>query len=179
VRFTASTRILDGAGDLESARNKQRRHGLFLPLHAEIRDGVGEILYSEETACSAHHGDAHRIQARVENILSVAGRIHPSTVNGIWIRSDGDVLGDDTKARTGSSEALFKIGFVGELVLELIQIDHAEGMQAGGFEERVVPSQNSQGMRGALAVQRFEELALRIVFRQQSGLRANDWGKKK
>jgi hypothetical protein len=34
-------------------------------------------------------------------------------------------------------------------------------------------------MRGALAVQRFEELALRIVFRQQSGLRANDWGKKK
>jgi hypothetical protein len=100
-------------------------------------------------------------------------------VNGIWIRSDGDVLGDDTKARTGSSEALFKIGFVGELVLELIQIDHAEGMQAGGFEERVVPSQNSQGMRGALAVQRFEELALRIVFRQQSGLRANDWGKKK
>jgi len=44
--------------------------------------------------------------------------------------------------------AAFQVGLAGELVLEPVQIEHEEGVAAGGFEEGVIPLEH----REALAV---------------------------
>src|SRR5216683_411761 len=84
-------------------------------------------------------------------------------MNDLGTRTDGDVFGDDAEPRTSFSEAAFEAGFAGELVLEHIQIGHAEGMLAGGFEEGVIPLERGEALGGAFAIESFEELALRVV----------------
>ena len=84
-------------------------------------------------------------------------------MNDLGTRTDGDVFGDDAEPRASFSEAAFEVGFAGELVLEPIQIGHAEGMLAGGFEEGVIPLERGEASGGAFAIESFEELALRVV----------------
>jgi len=48
-------------------------------------------------------------------------------------------------------------------VLEPIQIEHEEGVVAGGFEEGVIPLEHREAMGSAFEVEGFEELALRVV----------------
>src|SRR5712664_2307851 len=93
----------------------------------------------------------------------MAGRIHPSFMNNLGIRADRDVFRDDTEARAGFSGADFQVGFAGKLVLEHIQIEHEEGVVAGGFEEGVIPLKLGEALRVAFAIQGLEELALRVV----------------
>jgi len=93
----------------------------------------------------------------------MTGRIHPATMNDLGIRTDGDVLGDNTEPRTSFGEAVFEIGFAGESVLEPIQVEHEKGVLAGGFEECFIPLKCGEAVGSALAVQSFEELALRVV----------------
>src|SRR6266446_2376317 len=78
-------------------------------------------------------------------------------------RTDGDVFGDDAEARAGFRETSFEIGFAGELVLEHIQIGHAKSVEASGLEKSGVPLERGETLRGAFAVEGFEELALRVV----------------
>jgi len=89
----------------------------------------------------------------------VAGRIHPAGMNDPGIRTDGDVLRDGAEPRAGFGEAAFQVGLAGELVLEPIEIEHEEGVVAGGFEEGVIPLEHREAVGGAVAVQGFEELA--------------------
>ena len=93
----------------------------------------------------------------------MAGRIHPTGMNGLGIRTDGNVLRDGAEPRASFGQALLQLRFAGELVFEHIQIDHAQRVLAGRFEERVIPLKFGKALRRALAVQGFEELALRIV----------------
>jgi len=48
-------------------------------------------------------------------------------------------------------------------VFEHIQIEHEEGVVAGGFEEGVIPLERGEALGGAFAVQGLEELAFRVV----------------
>src|SRR5438045_1179686 len=68
-----------------------------------------------------------------------AGWMDSPGMNDRGIRADGDVLRDGTEPRAGFGKAAFQVGLAGELVLEPIQIGHAESMLAGGFEEGVIP----------------------------------------
>src|SRR5258708_34614031 len=96
-------------------------------------------------------------------------------MNDLGIRADGDVFRDDTEARAVFGGADFQVGFAGRLVLELIQIEHAEGVVAGGFEEGVVPLKRGETLRGAFAIQELEELTFRVIFLDLS---AHDGGKR-
>src|SRR5258708_7442916 len=84
-------------------------------------------------------------------------------MNDPGIRADSDVLRDDAEPRASFREAALQAGLAGELVLESIQIEHEEGVAAGGFEEGVVPLECGEALGGAFAVERLEELALRVV----------------
>ena len=163
VASTGSPRFLRRARRMESHRSEQRNHLLFLLLHAQFRDYLRKILHREQPARPVHGGNADGSEPRVQNISSVAGRIHPAGMNDLRARANGDVFGDDAEARTGFRETSFKIGFVGELVLEHVQIRHAESVPAGGFEENIVPLQRGEALRGAFTIESFEKLALRIV----------------
>jgi hypothetical protein len=79
------------------------------------------------------------------------------------IRTDGDVLRDGTEPRASFGKAAFQVGLAGELVLEPIQIEHEEGVVAGGFEEGVIPLECGEALSSALVVEGLEELALRVV----------------
>jgi hypothetical protein len=48
-------------------------------------------------------------------------------------------------------------------VLEPVQIEHEEGVVAGGFEEGVIPLECREALGGALVVEGLEELALGVV----------------
>jgi len=89
-------------------------------------------------------------------------------MNDLGIRTDGDIFRDDAEARAGIREACFEARLVRKLVLEHIQIEHEEGVVAGGFEEGVVPLERGETLRGAFAIQGLEELAFRIVALQLS-----------
>ena len=93
----------------------------------------------------------------------MAGRIHPAGMNDPGIRTDGDVLRDGAEPRAGFGEAAFQVGLAGELVLDPIQIGHAESMLAGGFEEGVIPLECGEALGGAFSIEGLEELALRVV----------------
>src|ERR1700674_5835070 len=60
-------------------------------------------------------------------------------MNDGGIRADGDVLRDGTEPRASFGKAAFQVGLAGELVLEPIQIGHAESVLAGGPEEGGIP----------------------------------------
>src|SRR5260370_40565990 len=92
-------------------------------------------------------------------------------MNDPGIRADSDVLRDDAEPGAGFGEAAFEAGLAGELVLESIQIEHEEGVAAGGFEEGVIPLECGEALRGALVVDGLAELALRVV-PLQLGVRA-------
>jgi hypothetical protein len=78
-------------------------------------------------------------------------------------RTDSDVFGNDAEPRAGFREASFKIGFAGELVFDHIQIGHAKSVEASGLEKCHVPLERGEALRGAFAIEGFEELALRVV----------------
>jgi hypothetical protein len=84
-------------------------------------------------------------------------------MNDRGIRTDGDVLRDGTEPSAGFDKAAFQVGLAGELVLEPIQIEHEEGVVAGGFEEGVIPLECGEALGGALAVEGLEELVFRVV----------------
>jgi|SRR5712692_6451913 len=84
-------------------------------------------------------------------------------MNDLGIRTDGNVLGDDTEARAYFGETALQVSFAWELVLEHIQIGHTEGVLAGGFEEGVIPLERGEALGGAFAIQGLKELALRII----------------
>jgi len=84
-------------------------------------------------------------------------------MNDLGIRTDGDIFRDDAEARAGIREAYFEAKLVRKLVLEHIQIEHEEGVVAGGFEESGIPLKLGEALRGAFAIQGLEELALRVV----------------
>src|SRR5260370_41417845 len=111
-----------------------------------------KILEGIERTRPAHRGDANGGEPRVQNVLPVAGRIHPTVMNDPGIRADSDVLRDDAEPGAGFGEEAFQTGLAGELVLESIQIEHEEGVAAGGFEEGVVPLECGEALSGALAV---------------------------
>jgi len=92
-------------------------------------------LHGEKSPGPVHRCDADRSEPRVKNILAVAGRIHPAVMNGLRIRTDGDVFGDEAEMRAGFRETPFEIGFAGKLVLEHIQIGHAKSVETRGFKE--------------------------------------------
>jgi len=48
-------------------------------------------------------------------------------------------------------------------MLKHIEVEHEEGVVAGGFEESVIPLKLGEAIRGAFAIQGLEELALRVV----------------
>lgn len=93
----------------------------------------------------------------------MAGRIHPTGMNDPGIRTDGDVLRDGTEPRTSFGKAALQVGLAGKLVLEPVQIEHEEGVVAGGFEEGVIPLECGKALGGALVVEGLEELALGVV----------------
>ncbi len=148
---------------MESHRTEQRHDLLFLLLYAQFRNGARKILHREKPARPVHGSDSHGGETPIQNIFAVAGRIHPATVNDLRSCSNSDVFRDDAEARAGFREASLKIGFAGKLVLEHIQIRHAESMLARGFEESIVPLERREVLRGAFAIESFEKLALRIV----------------
>jgi hypothetical protein len=84
-------------------------------------------------------------------------------MNDLGIRADGNILGDGTEARASFGETGLQVGFVGELVLEHIQIGHAEGVLAGGLEKSSVPAECGEALCGALVVQCVEKLTLGII----------------
>src|SRR5206468_4945355 len=116
-----------------------------------------------EATRPVHHGDSYGGEPRVQNVLAVAGRIHPAAVNDLRTRANGNVFRDGAEARAGFREASFKVGFAGKLVLEHIQIRHAESVLARGFEESIVPLKRTEILCSAFAIEGFEELALGIV----------------
>ncbi len=144
---------------MKSLRDKQRSHFFFLLLDTQFRNDLRKILDSEKTPRPAHRRDSHGSEPRIQNILAVAGRIHPAFMNDLGIRTDGDIFRDDAEARAGIREACFEARLVRKLVLEHIQIEHEEGVVAGGFEEGVVPLEHGEALRGAFAIQGLEELA--------------------
>src|SRR5260370_13861009 len=128
-----------------------------------MRDKLGKSLDGKEAPRPPHCGDSNGGESRVQDVLQVARRIHPASMNGLGIRTDGDVLRDGTEPRAGFGKAAFQVGLTGELVLEPIQIGHAESMLSGGPEEGVVPLECGEALGGALTVEALEELALRVV----------------
>ncbi len=84
-------------------------------------------------------------------------------MNDLRIRADSDVFRDEAEARAGFREASFQIGFIGKLVLEHIQICHAESVLACCFEKSIVPLQRGEILCSAFAIESFEKLALGIV----------------
>jgi hypothetical protein len=48
-------------------------------------------------------------------------------------------------------------------VLQHVQIEHEQRVVAGGFEERVIPLEGGEALRGAFMVEGLEELALRVI----------------
>jgi hypothetical protein len=84
-------------------------------------------------------------------------------MNDRGIRADGDILRNGTEPCASFGKAAFQAGLAGELVLEPVQIEHEEGVVAGGFEEGVIPLECGESLVGARAVEGLEELALRVV----------------
>src|SRR6266516_4992945 len=161
--FAGFPGILARLGRPYSYPAEQRSHFLFLLLQTQNRDRLRKVLDGEQASGPSHRGDSHGSEPRVQDVFWVAGRIHPTGVNGLGIRTDGNVLRDGAEPRARFGQALLQLRFAGELVLEQIQIDHAQRVLAGGSEERVIPLKFGKALRRALAVQGFEELALRIV----------------
>ena len=64
------------------------------------------------------------------------------------------------------SRMALQVSFAGELVLEHIQIGHAKSVETRGLEKGNVPLKSGETLRGAFAVEGFEELALRAVLLQ-------------
>jgi len=54
------------------------------------------------------------------------------------------------------------------LVLDHIEIEHQEGVAAGGFEKSIVPLERGETLRGTFAIQGLKELAFRIIRLQLS-----------
>ena len=71
----------------------------------------------------------------------MAGRVHPTGMNGLRIRPDGNILGDDAEPRASLGEARFQIRLVGKLVLDQIQIHHTQRVLPRGFEKSAIPLQ--------------------------------------
>src|SRR5258708_34871355 len=84
-------------------------------------------------------------------------------MDDLGIRTYGDIFGDDAEARASIREACFEARLVRKLVFEHIQIEHEEGVVAGGFEEGVIPLERGEALCGAFAVQGVEELAFRVL----------------
>jgi len=110
-----------------------------------------------------HGRDSDGGEPRIQNVFAVAGRIHPAGMNDCRSRTDGDVFGDEAEARASFRETNFEIGFTGELMLQHVQIGHAKGMETSGLEKCHVPLERGEALRGAFAIEGFEELALRVV----------------
>ena len=161
--MAGSPRFIRGVRNAESQRRKQRNHFLFLLLHAQFRNGLRKILDGKESALSVHGRDSDGGEPRIQNIFAVAWRIHPAGVNRSRSRTDGNIFGDDTETRAGFRETSFEIGFTGELMLEHIQVGHAKGVETSGLEKSGVPLKSGESLRGAFAIEGFEELALRVV----------------
>src|SRR2546430_3423878 len=136
---------------------------MFLLLRAESRNGAQKILHLEKPARPMHRGNAHGGEPRIQNVFAVARRIHPAAVNDRRTCADGDVFRDDAEARAGFREPSFQIGFTGKLVLEHIQIRHAQSVLARSLEKNIIPLKRTEILCGAFAIQSFEELALGIV----------------
>src|SRR5438552_8811518 len=144
-------------------RTQQRNHFLFRLLHAQFRNGARKILHREEPARSVHSGDYYGGEPRIQNVFAVAGRIHPAAVNDRRTRADSDVFRDGAEARAGFREPSFQIRFTGKLVLEHIQICHAQSVLARGFEESIVPLKRTEILCSAFAIESFEKLPFGIV----------------
>jgi len=96
-------------------------------------------------------------------------------MNRLRIRTDGDVLRDHAEMRAGLREAPLEIGFARKLVLEHIQIGHAQSVEAGGLEKSVVPLERVEALPGAFAIEGFEKLALGIISLQlRAGVRGEE-----
>src|SRR6266571_4619444 len=181
--FAGFPGILARLGRPYSHPAEQRGHFLFLLLQTQNRDRLRKVLDGEQASRPSHRSDSHGSEPRVKDVFSMAGRIHPTGVNGLGIRADGNVLRDGAEPRASFGQALLQLRFTGELVFEHVQIDHAQCVLAGGFEERVIPLKFGKALRRALAVQGLEELPLRAVsvqqFRLRTGVRANEKQKKR
>jgi hypothetical protein len=167
IRLARFARFLSRIVHAPSAFGEQRGHFFFLFFHAEVRNGKCKILNREEAPGPSHRRYSHGSETWIENIFAVAGGTHPSRVDGMRVRADGDVLGDHAEPGTGLREAIGKVGLAGELVLEHIQVGHTEGVLVGGLKECFVPLEKRERLRNAFVVKRLEELALGIVHRQR------------
>ena len=65
-------------------------------------------------------------------------------MNGLGIRSDGDVFRNHAESRASLGEAGFEVRLAGELVFEDIVKRHAVGVFAGGGGERFIPMEGGQ-----------------------------------
>lgn len=160
ARFPRALRCARGS---ESHRIQQQNYFLFLLLHAQFRNGARKVLHREQSARTVHRGDAYGSEPRIENVFAVTWRLHPAAVNDLRSRANGDIFGDDAEARAGFREASLQIGFARKLVLEHIQIHHAESVLARGFEKSFVPLKRAEILCSAFAIESFEKLPFRIV----------------
>ncbi len=80
-------------------------------------------------------------------------------MNGLGIRSDGDVFRNHAESRASLGEAGFEVRLAGELVFKDIVKRHAVRVFAGGGGERFIPMEGGQRSPGTLTVGCIEESA--------------------
>ena len=85
--------------------------------------------------------------------------MHPSRMNDLGIRSDGNVFRNHAESRASFGEAFSEIRLAGELVFENVVKRHAVGVFAGSGGERFIPLEGGQRSLGALAIGSIEESA--------------------
>ena len=162
-RLASTARFDAGTHGMESARREQRNHFLLLLPGTQFRNSLRKILNRKERALPVDGGDADRGQPRIQNIFPVPRRIHPAVMNRLRRSAIRDVFGNDAEMRASFREPAFEVRFVRQLVFEQIQVRHAEGVFASGFEKSLIPVQYGKALRGTFLVEKFKKLALRIV----------------
>ena len=88
-------------------------------------------------------------------------RMHPARMNHVRRRAFRYVLRDLREARSGNPRAILQRRFAWKLVRQRISLRHKLRVVARCVCQRIVPTQLRQALRGALAVRRVKQRALR------------------
>ena len=166
TRSSAGPALGHGAGlaslrgadsDAEGITGEESGNGLLLFVETEGRDGLGEILNSEQGAILEDDGDADGGEIGIQDIGAMACGVHPLGMKTGGGRAGSDIFCNDAEAGASAGGAVLKIGFTGKLVGQRSVADHEKAVSAGGQGQRMIPRECGQAVRGALLVDAVEK----------------------
>jgi hypothetical protein len=151
--------IFIGGGGRDALSLEELCDVLLDGVAVEGGDVVGEVLDGVEEAVGFDDGDADGVEVGIEEIGAVGGGGHPDLLDGGGVfAAAGEIFSDGAEVGSGLIGAGEEIGFAGILVREIAGgADDPLGVGVRGADERTVPLQGREIVRGAGLVGELEE----------------------